>query len=425
MARDTGIGTEPPTHTDAVPAPPRPASRAPLWRRVLWISIGVAVPLIAGGTCGLPRAELTPGGMVVEGGYASGPAAVRYRAGPLRRLLLGDGYREAWAAPIRVPVLDLAAFAGGLTPVQRGGGNQTRGLHLRGADGRLYVFRSVDKDQGGRLRGITRATLGRVRQDQVSALHPAAALVADGVMTAAGIPHPQPRLVVMPDNAALGPYRRDFAGLLGILEVNPRRSGDGVPGLEGATAIAETEEMLPRLRSDPTVPVDARAYLSARLADVYLGDWDRHEGQWRWARIRRGGAQVWAPLPRDRDYALADYGGIVPRLARAADRKIVRFDAHIRDLEGLLVDAEAMDRQFLCPLPAAAWDSIAAAFRRNVTDEAIAGAVRRMPPPYVRLHGDELAATLRARRERLPAAARAFRERLHAEGCASSSTDKN
>jgi hypothetical protein len=134
---------------------------------------------------------------------------------------------------------------------------------------------------------------------------------------------------------------------------------------------------------------------------------------------------VWAPLPRDRDYALADYGGILPGLARAADRKIVRFDSHIRDLEGLLVDAEALDRRFLCPLPAAAWDSTAAAFRRNVSDAAIDGAVRRMPPPYVRLRGDDLAATLRARRERLLAAARAFRERLHAEGCVSSTTEKN
>lgn len=418
MAHETGIGAEPPNRTEAAPPPqPDPPRREPRWRRLLWIGIALVFLLLAAGTCALPRAGLPPGAMVREGSHAVGPAATRYRAGPVRRLLLGDGYRDAWGTSIRVPVLDLGGFAGGLTPVQRGGGNQTRGLHLRGADGRLYVFRSVDKDQGGRLRRISRATWGRVRQDQVSALHPAAALVADGILDAAGIPHVQPRLVVMPDDPRLGPFRRDFAGLLGILEENPREPGAGPEGLEGATAITETDDLLPGLRSDPETPVDARAYLAARLADVYLGDWDRHEGQWRWARVQRGGAQVWSPIPRDRDYAMADYRGVLPALARAGDPKIVRFDAQIRDLRGLMAEADSLDRQLLCPVPPAAWDSAAAALRGVLTDAAIARAVGQMPPEYVRLHGEEMAATLRARRERLPVAAREFRERLHAGGC--------
>ena len=418
MAHETGIGTEPPNRADAAPPPqPPPPRREPLWRRVVWIGVGLVLLLMVAGTCSLPRAGLPRGAMVREGSHAVGPAATRYAAGPVRRGLLGDGYRQAWAASIRVPVLDLGAFAGGLEPVQRGSGNQTRSLHLRGADDRLYVFRSVDKDQGGRLRRITRATWGRVRQDQVSALHPAAALVADGILEAAGIPHARPRLVVMPDDPRLGAFRRDFAGLLGTLEVNPRESGAGLAGVEEATEIAETDDLLSRLRTDPGTPVDARAYLAARLADVYLGDWDRHEGQWRWAQVRRGGGQVWVPIPRDRDYALVDYGGVLPSLARAGDPKVVRFDGEIRDLPGLMVEADSLDRRFLCPVPAAAWDSTAAALRGALTDAAIAAAVRRMPPEHVRLDGDAMAAILRARRDHLPAAAREFRARLHAAGC--------
>ena len=45
---------------------------------------------------------------------AAGP---EYAAGPLKRWLFGSDYRRAWLTPIRVPVLDLATCAGGLTPL--------------------------------------------------------------------------------------------------------------------------------------------------------------------------------------------------------------------------------------------------------------------------------------------------------------------
>jgi hypothetical protein len=379
------------------------------------VAAGLAVVCapLAVGMCALPSAGLPPGefGRVDATGHTAGRAAVRYRASPPRRWFLGEGYREVWAAPVRVPVLDLRTFAGGLTPERRGGGNQTRSLRFAGADGRSYVFRSVDKDQGGRLPPLARATWGRVRQDQVGALLPGAARVADGLQDAAGVPHVEPRLVAMPDDPALGEHRADFAGLLGMIEENP---GDG---FAGASPVVDTEELWAHLRARPADSVDARAFLAARLMDVYLGDWDRHEGQWRWGRMRDG---RWIAIPRDRDYALADYRGLLPDLARRVDFKIVRFDGEIRDLPGLMVEARPLDARFLCALPAAAWDSAAASLRAALTDGAITASIRQLPPEYASAAGDELARTLRARRERLPAAARDFRRRLHASGaCAS------
>ncbi|HST62726.1 MAG TPA: hypothetical protein VLK84_28730 [Longimicrobium sp.] len=408
MARETAVSTESRHRAD----PPPPARRRAPRGRWLRAGLGVAAfgALLAAGTCALPKAGLPPGGFVRGGSEAEGVAATRYRAGPLRRGLLGDGHRDAWAAPIRVPVLALDTFAGGLTPERPGGGNQTRSLHLRGADGRDYVFRSTDKDQGGRLGPFAHATFGRVRQDQVGALHPAAAVVADGLLDATALPHADPRLVAMPDDPRLGRFRADFAGRLGIIEQNPQ------DGFGGAGTVVDTEELLARLRARPAEPVDARMFLSARLMDVYLGDWDRHEGQWKWGRMEGAGGPRWVPIPRDRDYALADYGGLLPSLARRRDAKIVRFDDEIRDVGGLMVEARPLDARFLCPLPATAWDSAAASLRTALTDSAIAASVRRMPAPYVRLGGEQMIATLRARRDRLPAVARDFRRRLRESG---------
>jgi len=402
--------TEPSPPTTREPAEPRPPRRRSRALRRGAVALGIAAGVAAAGTCGLPRpgiprARWTPAGA----GEVVVAVAPRYRASAFHRFWMGDGHRALWAIPIRAPLVDLRGFAGGLTPLRRGGGRQTRALRLRGADGREYVFRSLDKDQAQALSPLARALMGRIRQDQVSALHPGAALVAAGLEDAAGIPNATPRFGVMPDVPALGEFRADFGGLPGTLQEVPQA------GFAGAARVEDTEALWEALRRAPRDRVDARAYLAVRLMDVYLGDWDRHEGQLKWGRLERGGG-TWFPIPRDRDYAFTDYGGVLPGLARNFDRKVVRFDADYRNLRGLLAKSQELDARLLCGLPVSAWDSTAAAMARALSDRAIAAAIGRMPREYV-VRSAPLAATLRARRDHLPDAARRFRAQVQAHGC--------
>jgi len=391
-------------------AEPQPRRRPLRMRTWATAAFAVVVIVTVASAWGLPRPGLLIAPWTAVGAAErAGAVAPRYRASAFHRFLLGDGYRELWTTPIRAPLVDLHAFAGGLTPLRRGGGRQTRSLRLHGADGREYVFRSLDKDQA-QLSPIARATIGRVRQDQVSALHPAAALVAAGLEDAAGIPHTTPQIAVMPDAAALGAFGKDFGGLVGTLQEYPRA------GFAGASRMEGTDELWVALRQAPRDEVDARAYLAVRLMDVYLGDWDRHPGQLRWGRIERGGVGTWFPIPRDRDYAFADYGGVLPAIARRFDRKVVRFDGIYRDLPGLLAKPREMDERLLCGVPLTTWDSTATSMARSLTDAAIAAAIGRMPREYV-ARSAPLAATLRARRAALPIAARRFHAHLQA-GCA-------
>ena len=52
------------------------------------------------------RATLVPGPQFARSG--------------LHRLVFGSNYRDLWALPITMPVLDLDAYAGGLKPKERG-----------------------------------------------------------------------------------------------------------------------------------------------------------------------------------------------------------------------------------------------------------------------------------------------------------------
>jgi hypothetical protein len=348
--------------------------------------------LTAAAVAALPAAAQAPRDSVA---VAAGP---QYARAPLPRALLGESYRELWTTPVRAPVLPLATFAGGLTPTGTGGGNQTVSVRLRGANGREYAFRLVNKDQTrGQSRDIQGTLVGRVIQDQVSSLHPAAALVAEPLLSAAGVLHVPPRLFVFPQDVPAN--LAAFRGTLGFLEERPRAGNSEVLGIAAAAAVEDTEGFLKELERDATHQVDVRDYLAGRLMDLYFGDWDRHAGQYGWARYDRGGQHLWRAIPRDRDYVFVDYDGLALDAARGRLPKAVRFGPDFRrHLFGLVQDAQPLDRRFLGELDRATWDSVATALQARLSDAVIEDAVGRLPAEYRPLHADTLRALLRARR---------------------------
>lgn len=342
------------------------------------------------------------------------PAGTRFRAGGLQRFFFGHDYRDLWALPVRVEVLDLGSFAGGLTPVRRTGAGQSTNLALRGADGRAYTFRGVEKDATRSLSPELRRTIaGKIAQDQVAAIHPAGGVVAAPLLEAAGVLHVEPRLVVMPDDARLGEFRRVFAGMLGTIQEYPRPAAPGQPGFARALEIIEGRELVRRLRRTSDEQADSREYLRARLMDLLLGDWDRHLGQWRWAKLP--GEPRWQPIPEDRDFAFSRFEGLVLAAARNWYPRWVAFGEDYPGMLGLTWQAWPLDRDVLSELEKPAWDEIAADLQRRLTDEVIDAAVRRLPQEYEREDGVRLAKALRSRRDRLRQASDRFYRHLAEE----------
>ena len=330
----------------------------------------------------------------------------QFRAGGLHRLLLGSHYRDLWTTPIRVPILDLRTFAGGLEPLKVGGGMQTRSLRFKGADGREYVFRSLLKDPTQKLPPELRSTLaGRISRDQVSAIHPAGPLVAAALLEAAGVLHSRPILVILPADWSLDAFGPDFGGALGFLEERPTSDADSLP--DGRRVIG-TPKLLELLQSAPKHRVDARAFLAARLMDIYLGDWDRHIDQWRWARRNGGKGALWQPIPRDRDYVFSNFDGLLLGLARNQQPQWVGFGESYPAIFGLTWYGRALDRRFLTGLEWSTWDSTARTLQARLTDSTIAAAAAQLPPEMQQSAGAELRRVLTARRDRLHDAARDF-----------------
>jgi hypothetical protein len=333
-----------------------------------------------------------------------------YGGGWFKRLFLGGQWRDAWTTPIEVPVLSLKTFDGGLRPVRRGGGLQTKNLRLKSGNRDTWAFRSVDKDVSGLLDPDTLASIfGEILQDLTSTIHPAAALMVPPFLDAAGVLHAHPRLAVMPDDPQLGEFRGEFAGMLGLLE--ERKEKDDI----GADKLADSLDLFVRLETRTKDEVDARNYLRARLIDVFIGDWDRHIDQWRWARFDEDGKRVWRPIARDRDQAFSRFGGILPSIGEYYTKQLAGFDDDYAPIDKLTFSGRFTDRRFLVWLDRAAWQVETADVVSKLTDPLISEAVHRQPPQMYEKGGAELERQLRSRRDRLAQASRDFYRLLAAD----------
>lgn len=315
-----------------------------------------------------------------------------------------------WGTPLQVEILDFPGELGGLTPVQRGGNVQTMALRFQAADGSEYNFRSVDKELTPALPPYAKETfVDWVRQDVTSAQLPIAPIVVTPLLEAVNILNPAPRLVVLPDIPQLGEFRSEYGGMLGTFEHHANEIEEGVGGFAGSVEVKGTEGMLDDVEEDPINRIDSRAFLTARLIDMLIGDWDRHEGQWRWARYDRRDQRLWVPIPEDRDYAFVRYDGLFIDVARLVGfRRLVTFGPEYSPIDAMMANSLEMNRRLLADLPRPAWDSVTAFVQSRITDEVIADALSRIPADA---GGDYFAALerdLRIRRDNLPQLAERF-----------------
>jgi len=211
--------------------------------------------------------------------------------------------------------------------------------------------------------------------------------------------HNEPRLVIMPDDPALGEFREAFAGRLGTFEQFPTPVSDRYAGFHGATEILSSTDMWQRMLADPQVRVDVKAFLRARLFDFFLGDWDRHPKQWRWAKLP--GMAAWQPIPEDRDMAFINYDGLLLTLFRPFRPTLVTFRDEYPTLAGLTLQGWQIHRWLLPELDKATWLEVASDMQQRLTNEVIDEAVNRLPRPYYELSAADIANKLKQRRDGL------------------------
>jgi len=329
-------------------------------------------------------------------------ASERYKAGKGKRKWMGENYRQVWETPVEVDVFDLGSEHGGLKVLKKGGGMQTKSLRLEAEDGRQYVLRSIEKYPENAMPIALRKTFAQgIVEDQISSSHPYGAFVVPTLADAAQIYHTNPKPVWIPDDPRLGQFRQIFAGTLAVYEERPNKEAAAEPHFGSGKNVRGTFDVIEKLQKDNDNSVDQNFVIRNRLFDMWIGDWDRHDDQWRWAEIEKAGkGNLYRPIPRDRDQVFFINEGIIPKIAsrKWAIPKLEGFDEEVRWAPGISQNARFFDRSFLSELDWTAWEEQITFLQKNLTDEVIAEALSAWPDDMQKLTSERVSTGLKARR---------------------------
>ncbi|ELR69260.1 Surface antigen (D15) precursor [Fulvivirga imtechensis AK7] len=328
-----------------------------------------------------------------------------YEISKVGSLFLGSHYRKEWTTPVTVPYIDLKTYRGGLKPVNKGGGKQTITIRFINDDSVQFNLRSVDKFPASAIPDIFRGSwIHDFVKDQTSTAHPYGALTIPKMSKVLELYYTDPELYYTPFTSYLGPYITDFGGKLGFIEIRPDEDLSGYERFGHSENIVSTSTLFDHLHDDNENEVDSKMYLKSRLFDMLIGDWDRHDNQWRWAEYKKSnGGAVFRPVARDRDQVFSLYDGIIPWLLsrKWTFRNFSHFDYEIRDLKGLNYSARNLDRRLLNGLSQEEWLSAAKEIQQQLTDKVIDEAMKQLPGEVYSFSAPEIAAKIKARRNNL------------------------
>ncbi|GAA0193965.1 hypothetical protein GCM10009122_57110 [Fulvivirga kasyanovii] len=337
-----------------------------------------------------------------NGSYATIAANPHYEKSSFHQWLFGKRYRDLWSEPVKVKLIDIQNSDFEILKV--GGGRQTYNLRVIDPEDNQYVLRTVDKAPTKVLPKIVKQSfVGTLLKDQVSSGHPYAPLVLPLMSDALGIYHTNPKLRFVCSESLPNEDYHIFSGAMVVMEHRPDEDQSEFSYLGNSENVVGSHNMLDDLLKENDSRVDTYHYLKTRFFDMIIGDWSRHEGNWRWATYEQPKGTFYRAVPRDRDHAFYYLDGVVPKLIRTFFKPHFRsFKARLPNLRKLNASAEHLDRLLLSSLNFNEWQAIADSVKTQLTDSVIDEAMKALPQEIYNVSGTELAQKLKHRRDMLP-----------------------
>ncbi|GAA4272763.1 metallophosphatase [Aquimarina gracilis] len=343
--------------------------------------------------------------------------------GKLYRGLWGDHYRKYYSTQVEAPIVFLDTLKGGLTPIRRGGGHQSKSLRLEGKDGKQYVMRALRKSAIKFLQAtafqdkyieedLQDSFADRFLLDFYTTAHPYTPFSVNTLAAAANVYHTNPVLYYVPKQETLGVFNDEYGDELYMIEERVESNHSDLASFGKPKDILSTDDVLQEIRKTGKSIVDEPSYIRARLFDMLIGDWDRHEDQWRWARFENGdGTELCKPIPRDRDQAFSVFDGSILSFLRFAVpfiRMMQSFDEELPNTKWFNFEPYPLDLTFINKSDWTVWEQQVNYIQNNVTDEIIEKAFKKLPKEVKGSTIEEIKTKLKGRRENLKDIARRY-----------------
>jgi len=319
------------------------------------------------------------------------------------KFLWGKHYRYYYSLPVTAKTALLDTLYGGLHIIKEGGGHQSQSIRLEGQDGKQYIMRSLRKDAMKFLRfkikgsafdsgAYENTAAENLVEDFFTTAHPYVQLSEGILAQAALINHTNTNLYYFPQQQALGGLSDKYGDALYFVQQRPSSANRFFEGFQFATEHKElpikefvsTTEVFEKLRLTDQYSVDQRQYVRSRIFDMLLGDWDRHEDQWRWAYRETGKNQgVFSPIPRDRDAAFSKFDGVALGIIKRRvpeTRFWQTYDGDLHDVKWFNSEAYMLDKIFLSKAGKNMWQEEARSIRQKLNAAVIDQAFKTLPP---------------------------------------------
>ena len=328
----------------------------------------------------------------------------------------GERYRDLYSTKIDVPVATLDTLYGGLEIVREGGGHQTRSIRLKTKDGRELNMRALRKSATQYLQTVLfkdnyleddfdKTTVENLILDFYTAAHPYAFLAVPDLADAADVYHTNPKLYYIPKHKYLGDYNKNYGGELYMIEERPEENYTNERNFGYADDIESTHDIIEKIRDDEKYKIDENSYVRARLFDMLIGDWDRHQDQWRWAQFDQpNGDKLFKPIPRDRDQVFSNFDGAildVTRFLSGASKQLQVYDDKLKDVKWMNSAGVKLDKVLIQQSDKDVWLKQAKFIQENVTDQVIEKAFSKLPEASKKESLAEIKKFLKGRRDNL------------------------
>ncbi|KAA0126384.1 metallophosphoesterase [Chryseobacterium sp. SN22] len=306
--------------------------------------------------------------------------------------LWGRHYRKYYSMPIEAPTANISTLDGGYTPFREGGGNQSNSLRLKAKDGQEFVMRGVKKSSLRFLNAMAfkRSTFGnelantfpdRFLQDFYTTSHPFTVFSVNNMAEKIDLFHSNPELYYVPKQKGLGRYNKDYGNEMYMIEERFSSDPKTLQYLDNASDVVSTQDVLKNLRKDAKYSINRDEYIRARLFDMLIGDWDRHEDQWKWAEYKKDGKIIYRPVPRDHDQAFSNYDGAAFKVIMnvPAIRHMKSFKEEIKNVRWMNMEPYPLDMILLKNAEEKDWTAQAQYIQKHLTDTDIDEAFKNLP----------------------------------------------
>ncbi|WP_407556620.1 phosphoesterase [Winogradskyella sp. 4-2091] len=345
-----------------------------------------------------------------------------------RKFLWGDRYRKEFSTKVMVPNVKLDTLYGGLVPVRQGGGNQSKSLRLEDKNGTQYVMRAVRKQALQYLQAVlfkdqfidgqfdNTATEDLIL-DVFAGSYPYAPLIIGDLADAIGVYHTNPVLYFVPKQERLGEYNNDYGDELYMIEEHTSEGHNDKASFGFQNELLSTLDMMKKIHKDEDIIIDEPSYIKARLFDMLIGDWDRHQDQWRWIEFKEDGKKIYRPMPRDRDQAFSKMSdgfllGTAVKLMPTA-RLLRAYSNDLVDVKGVNVEPYPLDMEIIVRSGKVDWDAQVKIIQEGITDEVIEKAFANIPNEMPSESIKDIKKKLKARRGNLQAISDRYFELLN------------